>query len=118
MPGYVFDFSGHGQFDPNGRANVPDVAAHNAAVAASELEAWAAKPDRWAVYVTKVGIGQPVTTWTGSPLGTIISATRFRTNISRNMVALTIRGTNGAIYHGRFGSDWSQLCRIRKARRQ
>lgn len=116
MIGYVFDFAGHGQFDPNGRVD-PDVAAHNAAVSANELAAWSTCPSNWAVYVTKAQPGAPVTTWTGSPLGTIVRATRFRTNISRNMIALTIRGTNGAIYHGRFGADWSQLCRVRKARR-
>ncbi len=112
--GYAFRSEAHGTFTPEGRDDSLDVAAHNAAVEREELDYWAQQPDRWQVYVTKHDVGSQVTTWQGVPLGIIVRASRFATNMSRNIVALTIRGTNGAMYHGRYGAEWSQLCRVRR----
>ena len=110
---YAWQYEGT-VYTPNGRAEIEDVAAHNARLAEDELAIWATVPERWQVYVTDATRGKPVTSWTGKKLGYITRVSRFSTNISRNMVALSIRGTNGADYHGRFGDDWSQLCRVRK----
>ena len=113
MTGYVIEFQGK-QFAPGGKCDVPNVQDHNAAQTAAELAEWAKCPDRWQVYVTEGK--REVTTWTGETLGIIIKRTQFRTNISRNVVAIRFRGTNGATYYGRYGADWSQLCRVRKAK--
>jgi hypothetical protein len=103
-------------YTPDGKVELTpeQVAQHNAALASAELAEWAKAPDRWQVYVTKGK--REVTTWTGEVLGTIIERTAFRTNLSRNIVAIRFRGTNGAVYYGRYGADWSMLCRVRKAK--
>lgn len=118
---------------PNGKAELaPDqVAAHNAAFASAELAEWAKAPDRWAVYIVKKTdpayrespcSDKPMTwhmaeTFTGERLSEgRVAISRFRTNISRNMVSVRFKGTNGATYYGRYGADWSQLCRVRKAK--
>lgn len=118
-------------YTPNGRIDPATVDSHNAALEAAELAHWATAPDRFAVYIVKktdsnfraMGIGNgPETwhmaeTWTGKRLSDgRVSISRFRTNISRNMVAVRFKGTNGATYYGRYGADWSQLCRVRKAK--
>ncbi len=100
-------------FTPN-KTHVEDVEAHNAALEKQELEAWRLVPEQFAVYVNEAN--RTVTTWRGVLLGTITEWTQFRTNISRNIVAIRFRGTNGARYYGRYGADWSQLCRVRKAK--
>lgn len=131
---YAFEFAGHGTFTPDGRADgradsVTDVVAHNARVEQDELALWATKPERWQVYVvgTVSHAGQPyratncdvqrgdkVTTWLGSVLGTITYASTFAHNFGSRMTCIRFKGTNGATYSGRFGSDWAQLCRVRK----
>jgi hypothetical protein len=111
MKGYAFAFNGQA-FTPEGKAEIPDPDAHNRALEASELEHWATCPDRFHCYVTT---GRPtVSTWLGAPLGNIIRSTSYRNNLGAAIRHVTIRGTNGACYHGSFGPDWSQFCRIRK----
>jgi hypothetical protein len=57
------------------------------------------------------------TNWLGRVLSCgPVSYHSFKTNLSRNIVAVRFRGTNGANYYGRYGADWAQLCRIRKAK--
>lgn len=110
MTGYAFQHEGVA-FSPDGRLptmTAAEVKSHNTALEALELARWNEKPTQFAVYVT----GTKVTTWLGTELGVVIARSRFRTNISRNIEAITVRGTNGAKYHGRYGADWSQLCRL------
>ena len=113
--GYVFDFGGR-QYDPNGTVQVSDVDTHNRAVEAAELATWATQPDRWIVYVDLVNMR--VTTWLGTELGTLRACHvwTFRHNFGSRMTTIRFRGTNGATYAGRFGSDWSQACKVRKVR--
>lgn len=125
---YVFDFAGHGQFVPAGKVNVADTTAHNAAVEAQELAIWEGKPDRHYVYVGKVPLAAdgrvgamnesdslyPVTTWLGTKLGAIYWARTTRNNFGARITSIRFRGTNGESYYGRFGSDNSQLCRVRR----
>lgn len=110
---YAFVHQGKA-FTPN-QSQVPADQAneHNARLEAIELAAWAAQPDSWQVYVTDKS---EVTTWTGKVLGTILERNTYRGNIARNMTSIRFRGTNGAVYYGRYGSDWSQLCRVRKVK--
>ena len=120
-------------FTPDGKTDIkPDqVDAHNAELTAQELAVWATAPDRFAVYIVKktdptmkaMGANAGPETWhmaetfTGARLSKgRVSISRFRTNMSRNMVAVRFEGTNGATYYGRYGADWSQLCRVRKAK--
>ena len=113
--GYVFDFGGR-KYDPNGAVQVSDVETHNRAVEAAELATWAAQPDRWIVYVDAHYAGANVKTWIGTVIGTITYANTFHHNFGSRMTTIRFRGTNGATYAGRFGSDWSQACKVRKVR--
>jgi len=106
---YAFEHKGKA-YTPN-KTEIGDSVAHNAALEQAELAEWAARPDRFAVYVGK---DDRVTTWLGTTLGTIYYRRSFSTNLSRNITTIRFRGTNGASYYGRFGADWSQLCRVRK----
>lgn len=113
MAAYAFNFDGHGVFTPDGKTNLTpaQAEAHNAKLVEGELSLWATKPDTFAAYV----VGKEIQLWSGQKIGDIARLVTFRTNISRNMVAITMRGTNGATYHGRYGADWSQLIRLRKS---
>jgi hypothetical protein len=129
MKGYAVTFDRQ-TFTPEGKADIPDLDAHNRALEASELSAWALCPDRFHCYITDsvaesfkvttwLGTSLSITnykatTWLGTPLGSIIRATSYRNNFGASIRHVTIHGTNGAFYHGSFGSDWSQFCRIRK----
>lgn len=124
--GYAIEFEGQA-FTPAGKAPLNDVEGHNKALEAAELAKWAEQPERWYVYVTATGgnnrpatgsiqRGDKVTTWLGTPLGTIVYARTFHHNFGSRMTSIRFKGTNGAEYAGRFGSDWSQLCRVRKVK--
>ena len=114
MSGYAIEFKGN-VFTPNGRADIADTQAHNAAIERQELQAWAAKPDHWVVYVTDAGNTDIVTTWLGTKLGDIYWSRTYRGGFGgTRMRAIQFRGTNGESYHGRFGYDWGELCRVRK----
>ena len=119
MP-YAFNFQNHGVYTPDGKSELTpeDVETYNNAVEAAELAEWIKQPDRWQVYITKnKNNGEwQATNFLGRILGHSVKRKSFRTNLSRNMVAVSFRGTNGANYHGRYGADWSQLCRIRKSK--
>jgi hypothetical protein len=112
---YAISFEDRGVYTPDGKSQLTsaEVDAYNKKIEAAELEHWAAKPDHWQVYVDKTNV---VRTWLGTALGTILERNTFRGNIARNMTSIRFRGTNGAVYYGRFGSDWSMLCRVRKAK--
>jgi hypothetical protein len=111
MTGYVFSFQGH-EYDPNGRVSPPfaDANAHNRALEAAELAKWRDKPDRWAVYVE----GDRAITWLGTDLGHVIRLSTYRLGRDNRVTTLRVQGNNGACYAGRYGSDWSSLCRIRR----
>lgn len=115
MTAYAFRTAGgHGTFTPDGRVEMTpeQLAQHNAALEAAELAEWRAAPDRFAAYITSKG----VTTWRGVVIGTIVSRSRYRNNLGATIECVTVRGNNGATYHGRYGCDWSQLVRLRKTR--
>lgn len=127
MSNYAFQFDGHGTFTPDGRTDsIGDVAAHNAEVEQQELAIWAEQPERWQVYVSAPlrnpqitasdVLGGQVTTWTGFPLGRITKVRVFMNNLGKRITAIRFRGTNGAEYYGRYGADWSELCRVRKVK--
>jgi len=123
MSGYIFDFGAKGKFSPNGKVDVADHDAHNNALERAELDAWATKPDRFVVYAPSKlpGDGRvspldrfQVTTWLGTPLGEVYWSRTTRNNFGARITSIRFRGTNGACYYGRFGSDWRQLVRVRK----
>ena len=110
--GYIFEHEGK-RFAPDGCIAGPiDVAKHDEALEAQELAMWAQKPDRHCAYVT----GTKVVTWLGTELGEVFWSSVHRNNFGAKITAVRVRGSNGAIYHGRYGSAWSQLVRLRKAR--
>jgi hypothetical protein len=112
--GYVYTFAGHGPFAPEGAVpmTTAQVEEHNAALEADELAQWQACPAVFAAYVTDKGVH----TWRGVKLGKIKHQSSYRNNLGARITCITIIGTNGAIYSGRYGSDWSQLVRLRKRR--
>jgi hypothetical protein len=97
----------------------------NRATSAAELVTWAEAPARYAGYVTfdqsaasrpYRGQGVRLTTWMGDLLGTGAVTGVCRNNLTGSRtVAISIRATNGHTYTGRFGDEWSQLCRVRRA---
>lgn len=114
MSGYIFVFDGHGSFDPDGRVDADKLEAEkrNRELEAAELAFWQTKPERFAGYDSDKGI----TTWLGTVIGHVVSSSTYRNNFGVRIRCVTVRGTNGATYHGRYGYDWSQLVRLRKAR--
>lgn len=108
-----YAFEHHGvQFTPDGRTSMTRVQAEerNKALDTAVVAKWQSRPDKFMVYVT----GDKVTTWTGIVLGDVLTARKIGHNMSPNMVALRVRGNNGATYYGRYGADWSQVCRLHK----
>lgn len=57
-----------------------------------------------------------VMTWPGTVIGTITSARVYPHNFGSRMMAITVRGTNGAIYHGRASWDHGQCVNLRKGK--
>jgi hypothetical protein len=128
--GYVFQHEG-AQYAPDGRVEVANVDEHNAQLERAELALWAQQPDRWAVYIVKNPKYDPnalgvfnerkwiATTWKGTKIGDVTKSSthkRYTANSIYSMRTVHITGTNGAYYYGRYGSDWAQLCRIRKVK--
>lgn len=147
MSDYAFVHEGKAFTPNRTAVSVEGAEAHNQAVEAAELAYWQGQPDRMLAYyrfpaehaqpgqqrayrsgfsprlhnyptVGDVLIDQAtVTTWPGKYLGTIIAATVYRHNFGSRMVAITVKGSNGAIYHGRASWDWGSCVRLRKAKR-
>lgn len=119
--GYAFKHDGKA-FTPEGLLpEGSDPEAHNKALEAAELAAWAEAPDRAVAYVTlstapKAGESYILTTWLGTKLGDIDRYRDYRDGLGHNMRSIKARGTNGAAYYGRYGYDWSQAVRLRKAK--
>lgn len=91
----------------------------NKAIEALELEQWEAQPDDACVYIVKRNDGYWAETWLGTKLSiNPVKHSTFHSNIARNMSSVRFRATNGAEYYGRYGSDWAQFCRVRKAKTQ
>lgn len=112
MP-YAFNHQGT-IFTPAGKIDMSptDAEARNAALEAAELDSWRTAPDAFHGYVG----GSSLTTWRGVVLGAIVRRSRHVNNLGARIESITVRGTNGATYHGRYGCDWSQFVRLRKSR--
>lgn len=131
MTGYAFVFQGE-TFTPDGRADVADVDAHNKAIEQAELAHWAGRPDRFApayyhfgegINGTELAIRRParyfsndcyVSTWLGARIGRIVAARVYRHNFGSRMVAIRVKGTNGATYYGRASWDNGECIRLRR----
>jgi len=102
-------------FTPNQTAvSLAECEARNKALEAAELEQWATCPDDFAAYVSN---DRRVTTWLGTQIGRVVALTTYRNGLTGSrMDCVTVRGTNGATYRGRYGSDWSQCVRLRRAK--
>src|SRR5258706_12113498 len=114
MTGYIFEHDGSG-YAPEGKVCLLGIIfnEHNKKLEADELLLWATQPEKFQGYIK----GDTVTTWLGTVIGTITKHNIYRNNLGK-ITSITMRGTNGCIYYGRYGSDWSQLCRFRKAKRR
>jgi hypothetical protein len=114
--GYVFEHEGK-QYDPTGKTSVESAEEHNAGLERAELAFWQTKPERFAAYISKKDGRDIPTTWLGTQIGCVIEASKFRNNLTGSrMTHVRVRGNNGATYHGSFGSDWSQLVRLRRCK--
>jgi hypothetical protein len=127
-------------FTPNGTTNVSvtDSDTRNKAMEQGELAEWQTAPDRFLAYYrfptdshTKRyqaswraepspfapdSRGAIVTTWLGTKLGDITSARVYRHNFGSRMVAITVKATNGATYHGRASWDHGECITLRKSK--
>ncbi len=103
-------------FTPNGTQGIPaaDSDARNREIERTELEAFAAQPERVLAYYD-IGKGT-VTTWLGTQIGTIITSHAYRHNYGGQFVSLRVRGTNGATYYGRASYDGGNCINLRKVR--
>ncbi len=109
----------------------------NAAIERAELAAWDAKPDRMLAYFKFPNddpsnahrrfwrdafyptlTGAHVTTWPGTRIGTITAARVYRHNFGGRFVAITVKGTNGATYHGRASWDNGSCVILRRSTRR
>ena len=110
---YAFQHEGR-TFTPDGVApQIVDTEAHNTAVEAAELAEWAKQPERFAAYARR----NTITTWRGVEIGRVVWSSMYRNPLTGSwMRAVRVKGTNGATYSGRYGSDWSQLVRLRRTK--
>lgn len=90
---------------------VADIKAHNAALEAAEMARWETQPAVVVAYYTDTG----VTTWTGKPLGTIITSRVGRHNFGGRVISMRVKGSNGATYYGRASYDNGNAITLRKA---
>ena len=109
---YAFQHEGR-TFTPDGVAPAIVDKAHNTAVEAAELAEWAKQPERFAAYMPaqhdydmarrrdRAGC---LVEHVPQPAYRLMDASGSR------------QGTNGATYSGRYGSDWSQLVRLRRTK--
>lgn len=124
------------------RVHVVDAAHISAETNARELAHWATQPDTFApayydfpaedmtghyrrAFVPRmhsncgsIGTADSATvkTWNGSVLGVITRARVYSHNSGSRMVALTVRGTNGALYYGRASWDNGNVIKLRRAK--
>lgn len=127
---YGFEHDGK-VFTPNGTSVKPaENAQRNSAIRDAELKRWAAKPDRWAVYIVANpewkdnqqgfnGAFYPTryiaTNWQGDVLAYRVSVKTFVSNFGHRMRAVRFRATNGAAYYGKLG-EHTELCRIKRVK--
>ena len=124
MSGYIFSAAGHGQYDPNGQVDPPvaDVGAHNREVEQIELAIWETQPDRAIAYISDQPIDRrgsrtsthEFSTWLGTRIGYGEITGQYRGFWSSTILCVRCRGTNGAVYIGRFGKDGGTAVRLRK----
>lgn len=130
-------------YTPNGTGISPaESEARNKEIEAKELATWQTRPDGVLAYYRFPAeqlplFGRPrvyratfhpllhsyvenglanvatVSTWLGTTIGTITSARVYRHNFGSRMVAMTVKGTNGATYHGRASWDNGTCIRLR-----
>lgn len=136
---YGFSFQGQ-VYTPNGTAGLPVVGndARNELIDRAALQAWAERPDQFVAYYhtpnVRKGVehyrgriihnsavsidrtGAEVRTWLGASLGVITSARLYRHNFGGKFIALTVKGSNGATYHGRASWDNGNVIRLRKGK--
>jgi hypothetical protein len=114
---FHFPHEGKHVYTPQiGRLYLPDDCVHCDKPKADHgaLEPDRARPYRSAFYPRRTDA--TVTTWTGEVLGAITSARVYPHNFGGRFVAITVKGTNGAIYHGRASYDNASCIWLRKAR--
>jgi|SRR6185295_7320262 len=136
---HLFEHNGT-VYTPNGAVDVTpaDVDAINAETNGAELAHWKTAPELFApaYYVfpaeTQGGLYRAsfrpllggfntdkraiVTTWQGSELGYISDARVYRGNFGGRIVALRVRGNNGANYYGRASWDNGSIIRLRRVK--
>lgn len=136
---YGFVFEGQ-VFTPDQTAGISAVNndQRNRLIDRAALESWAAAPDRFIAYYHVPNVrrgteryrgrtihnapisidlaGARVTTWLGAELGVITRARLYWHNFGGRFIAITVRGNNGACYHGRASWDWGSVIRLRKCK--
>ena len=61
--------------------------------------------------------GNKATDWHGNLLGSVKIVNIYRNNLTGTPItAVRVTMLDGTKWHGRYGSDWSQACRVRRAK--
>jgi hypothetical protein len=131
MSAYIFESHGK-QFTPDGAVTVDSTEAHNKAIESQELAIWSQAPDSWHGYVTHPDYDMNrtsqsrdhlytayprviVSTWIGTQIGVGRVTGVSRGFNGARIVHIRITGTNGAVYHGKYGVDGGSFIRLRKS---
>lgn len=119
MPDYGIIHEGR-IFTPNcSDVSTQENADRNKTIEQSELDRWTGKPDFFVAYIVQDhNPDSPhftiATTWPGTQIGYVSYSETRTNNFGHRERYVRVEGTNGARYWGRYGSDWSQACRLRK----
>lgn len=119
-------------FTPNGSAVESDSnRARNTAIESAELAIWRMRPGYALAYYDFPSqviagpyrasfspdlTGAVVTTWLGTSLGVITRARVYRHVFGGRFVAITVKGNNGAVYHGRASYDNGNAIRLYRSK--
>ena len=121
-------------FTPNGTPGITPAENddRNRAIELAELEHWKTSPDRFLAYFDfpqeprggvrltgfyPVRTDAIVTTWPGTTIGSIVRARVYTTSLGGRVLAITVRGTNGAMYYGRASWDNGSAIVLRRTYR-
>lgn len=65
------------------------------------------------VYISKTDGKTTVSDWAGNVIGRMTAYRTYRNNLGATLTSVWITMTDGTKWYGKYGSDWSQFCRLR-----
>lgn len=119
MSDYGFTHQGK-VFTPNGTKVLEDEKqARNEQIRQEQLKEWMARPERFTAYVKEPEVGSEVILWLGDVIGKVTwckNQEKCKANGEPyTMTYVSVRGTNGVGYYGRYNSSDSQAINLTRA---